>query len=129
MKVPIGLFDPQGKVAKGSVHLEANGEEVEEFGLTVTGKHSTCYALVSPGDVLPANFSVNSGLAAEFADLVVDGILRNTAPNTRGAKVFTYIFDRGLYTGNQIGENKKAKTQKFAKMKAVQRNMTRGNVR
>jgi hypothetical protein len=127
MKVPVGLLDPQGQVAKGMVHLEADGNEVQEFGLTVTGKHSICYVLVSRGDVITANFALNSGITGEFADLVIDGVLRNSWPNTRGQKVFTYIFDRVVYAGNLIGENKKTKSNKAARMKVVKRNTQKGN--
>jgi hypothetical protein len=127
MRVPLGLLDPQGRVAKGTVLLEANGNEVQEFGLTVTGKHSTCYALVSPGDILTANLALNSGITGEFADLVVDGVLRNSWPNTRGQKVFTNIFDRAVYSGNLIGENKTTRSNKFARMQVVERNSQKGD--
>jgi hypothetical protein len=127
MKVPAELLDPQGLVAKGHVHLEANGSEVKEFGLTVTGKHSTCYVLVSPGDVFTANLALNSGIAGEFADLVVDGVLRSSWPNNRGQKVFTYIFDRAIYAGNLIGETPKKKAMKYARIQVVERNTSKSN--
>ena len=127
MKVPAGLLDPQGQVAKGYVHIEANDTEAQEFGLTVTGKHSTCYVLVSPGDVITAHLALNSGITGEFADLVVDGVLRNSWPNNRGHKVFSYIFDRAVYAGNLIGGTKRSKAAKFSRMQVIERNTLKGN--
>jgi hypothetical protein len=126
MKLPSGLRDPQGHVAEGTVHLEANGKFVKEFGVTVDGRHSTCYVLVAPGDVLTANFAINSGISTEFADLVVDGILRNSLSNTRGLRVFKCIFDRAVYSGAQIGESRKAKT--YARMQVTNRDSSQGKV-
>lgn len=125
MKIPPGILDPKGQAAKGVVYLEANGDDVREYGLTVDGNHSTCYVLVAPEDVITANLSVNSGVSAEFADLVVDGVLRNTWPNTRGARILRYAFDRAVYTGVQIGETKKWKT--YAKMKVIERDSFKGS--
>ena len=127
MKVPAGLLGPQGQVAKGFVHIEANNTEAQEFGLTVIGKHSTCYVLVSPGDVITAHISLNSGITGEFADLVVDGVLRNSWPNNRGQKVFSYNFDRAVYTGTLIGKTRKSKAAKFARMQVIDRNTSKGN--
>lgn len=126
MKVPPGLLDPKGQIAKGVVNLELNGNDVKEYGLTTSGKFTTCYVMASPGDTVIANIAINSGLMEEFADLVVDGVLRNSWPNTRGAKVFSYIFQRAVYTRILIGETRKA--TKFARMKVLERNSSNGNV-
>jgi hypothetical protein len=126
MKIPPGLLDPRGQIAKGQVHLEANGDDVQEYGLTVTGKHSTCYVLVSPGDIITAHFAINSGVAGEFADLVVDGVLRNSWANSKGKKIFRYIFDRAVYSGIQPGEARKS--TKHCRMKVQERDFTKGNV-
>lgn len=127
MKIPPGILDSKGQAAKGLVYLEANEQEVQlqEFGLTVDGNHSTCYVLVAPEDVISANFAINSGVSEEFADLVVDGILRNSWPNTRGAKIFRYGFDRAVYTGVHLGEAKKGK--KFSRMKVIERDFSKSS--
>ena len=126
MKVPPEILDPKGQIAKGVVNLKVNGNYVEEYGLTVIGKHSTCYVLVSPGDVITANISINSGVTGQFADLIVDGILRNSRPNTRGSNVFRYTFERASYSGIHLGETKKS--SKFARMKVVERNCSKGKI-
>ena len=107
MKVPPGLLDLNGQVAKGHVHLQANGDDVREYSLTVTSNHSPSYVLVSLGDIITANFAINSGIFEEFADLVVVGVLRNSWLNNQGSKIFHYIFDRTLYSDIHLGETRK----------------------
>ena len=126
MKLPKGLLDPKGQAAKGWIMLEVNGVQAQEYGQTMDGNHSICYILAAPGDTISASIAVNSGVSAEFADLVVDGVLRNSSSNSRGAKVFRHNFDRAVYSGIQIGETKRGRT--LGRMKIVQRDSANGKI-
>lgn len=106
MKIPPGLFDPSGKASASWVSIYAvdgeNETELREFGPKINGEgdNTSCYVLAAPGDILRVKYSLYGG-EAEFLDLVVDGILRDSLVNshikTEPKKGYAGAFDWALY--------------------------------
>ncbi|KAM3158541.1 hypothetical protein ABEW05_000991 [Botrytis cinerea] len=95
MKIPPGLVGFDGKVLKGEVCLTSgnsgtpgNRTKLLEEGMKREGNHFTCYTLTAEDDAIVPYFSISSG-EVEFADVVVDGILRASYSNAGARKTFS----------------------------------------
>jgi hypothetical protein len=88
MRIPAGILDIHGKQAFGNIVLKgSNGEKLKEYGTEITGSNGSCYVLTAPGDNIIVHYVLNPGVA-DFVDLQVDGILRESSSNPRPDKEF-----------------------------------------
>ncbi|KAG4439345.1 hypothetical protein IFR05_005157 [Cadophora sp. M221] len=129
MKIPPGFLDANGKVAKGEIVLTQSEDQdstayLQEFGTTVKGNKISSYVLTSPGDIPVLSFNVNANIA-DYADFVVDGVLRNCHSNAL-SKSFKGAFDKVVYQG--VKSNGRRTGVKYSKMKVKERGTIKGMV-
>jgi hypothetical protein len=93
MHAPPQIVAYPSRAVDYDVTLFANGIKLEELRTTYQDNHGQSYVQVKAGDVLTCNFSIESR-GNEFADLVVDGILRQTFVKLTPAKRFSRYFTK-----------------------------------
>lgn len=126
MKLPEGLLNIKGTRALGVVELrDTDGNDLREYGVAQKGFQTTCWVLTSPGDVISAPFSMDPGVA-DFADLVVDGILRDSISVSAPTKSLKGIFKRVCHQPRL--KNDKRGGLKFCKMVVQSRDTTKGEI-
>lgn len=97
MKIPEGLLTAQGKDAAGAFHLQGtDGQCLREYGTTYDGIYATCLVQTTPGDLITGSFALDPGLA-DYVDLVVDGIRRESSLSSGSDKSFNRLFKRACY--------------------------------
>jgi len=127
MKAPKGLLTFDGKIGKGEVVLTAgDGTVLKEYGGQVEGTTTSCYVLTSPEDLIKLKVVMNPGVA-HFADLVIDGVLRNTVYNSAfdAAKPtpFRKTIEKAFY---QERVNNRVRAATYCTMKVKARNTSKG---
>jgi hypothetical protein len=124
MKLPEGLLNIKGKRALGVVELRGtDGNDLREYGTVNDGIHTTCLVLTSPGDIISVPFTIDPGVA-DFADLVVDGILRESAFVSGPTKSLKGHFRRVSHQ-SRLKHNKRGGL-KFCKMEVRSRDAEKG---
>lgn len=103
MKTPRDLKGVKGMAAKGVVAVQVNGLPLHEANTKEASNQVVSDVQVSPGDIISIAFRMDSG-AVDIADLLVDGILRNSKVNTRATKRFSDIFDRACHNPRKPGK-------------------------
>ena len=126
MKIPSGCLDANGKTAKGEVILTVGEDQValQEFGTATEGNKTSCYVLTSRGDIPTIRFALNANIA-DHADLVVDGVLRNSQSGSI-LKTFKGSFEKALYQGMKTKTKRGA--AKYSKMQVKERVSITGTV-
>lgn len=124
MKLPEGLLNIKGNRAFGFFELQGtDGNDLREYGTVTDGIHSTCLVLTSPGDVISVPFLIEPGVA-DFADLVVDGILRESASVSGLTRPIKGHFKRVSHQ-RKLKNNKRGGL-KFYKMEVQRRDARKG---
>jgi hypothetical protein len=99
MRLPEELLTATGTKAAGVVELRgSDGNPLREYGTMNQGLYTTCLVLTSPGDIITVSFVLSPGVA-DYADLVVDGIRRDSASTLRADMSFNRVFKRVCYQG------------------------------
>jgi len=125
MKTPTGPLNIHGKAAKGTVVLKGNdGEDLQEFGGKTVGNQASCYALTSLGDIITVHFALSPGVA-DFVDVVVDGILRESVSNARPDKLFKGSFKK-VCQHDRFHRSDRRAAFKFSKMVVQNRSTQKG---
>lgn len=103
----------------------SNGEELKEYGATTNGTHSTCYVLTSTKDIITLHQKLSPGVA-EFVDLQVDGILRESTSTERPDKEFKWNLKKVFLQERLTGERGLAASVKYCRMEVHPRNAKHG---
>ncbi|RDW64822.1 hypothetical protein BP6252_10473 [Coleophoma cylindrospora] len=117
MKVSKALQGVDNEWRNGAVVLQVDGKDLPESDITETSNQIVANVQVSPGDIISIVFYIQSG-AVDIADLLVDGILRNSKINTRASRAFSDIFDRACYNPRKPGKLARA-GMKFCEMRVL----------
>ncbi|RDW68451.1 hypothetical protein BP5796_09108 [Coleophoma crateriformis] len=117
MKVSKALQGAINEWRNGAAVLQVDGEDLPESDITETNNQIVANVQVSPGDIVSVAFYIQSG-AVDIADLLVDGILRNSKINTRASKAFSDVFDRACYNPRKP-ERLARVGMKFCEMRVV----------
>jgi hypothetical protein len=126
MKLLEGVVAVNGAKAKGEAKLRSSdGQVLSEYGTVNNGVYATCFVLASPGDIITAPFALRRGVA-DFADLVVDGIRRDSVSATRQDRSFSRIFRRACYCEKL--KNGKTGGLKSCHMKVQSRDIEKGKI-
>jgi hypothetical protein len=124
MKLPEGILNVKGMKASGVVQLQgSDGNDLREYGSTNEGVQTTCLVLTAPGDIITVPFILNRGVA-DFADLVVDGILRDSTSVSAPNKSFKGNFKRVCH--QERFKNDKRRGLKSCKMEIQSRDTESG---
>lgn len=106
MRLPAGILDMQGEKALGTIVLKgSNGEKLKEFGIENDGINGRCYVLTAPGDNIVVNYVLNPGVA-EYVDVQVDGILRDSSSNPKPDRDFKNTVKKVSHQGS-LGRREK----------------------
>jgi hypothetical protein len=128
MKLPAGLLDTNGKPAKGWIYLRgSDGEILQEFGEAGVNTRASCHALTSVGDNIEIEFLLNPNIA-QFVDVLIDGVLRETASTKNANKVFKGHITKVWHqqrTGNGVGSERMG-ALKYCTMIVQPRNASKG---
>jgi hypothetical protein len=118
---------PTGDTVKGDVLLFVNDKDAKEFDIHAVGNKFTSYVLTAPKDILLVRTAVTlEDGVEEFADCVVDGVLRSTSQIKKGKGKKTVdkaIFDKVLFYRY---ENGKKRGLKIGQMEVASRDSSKG---
>lgn len=126
MKLPPGLLTAEGKAAKGWVQLRgSDGKCLKEYGTKNEGVYATCLVLTSPGDIITGSFVLDPGVA-DYVDIVIDGIRRESSSSSGADKCFNRIVKRVCY--QEKLKNGKRGGLKSCAMEIQSRNSDNGEI-
>lgn len=127
MRLPEGILNVKGRKAIGLIQLQgSDGNDLREYGSTNEGVQTTCLVLTSPGDVITVSFLLDRGVA-DFADLIVDGILRDSTSVSAANKIFKGTFKKACH--QERLKNGKRGGLKACKMEIQSRDTESGEAR
>ena len=133
MKGPPGIMNSEGVEGEIDVSLEgSNGKYLEEYGASITAvtNTSTCYVLTALHDVLSIHYILGRGVA-DFIDIVVDGILRESVSHSKPDIPFKGVVRRVCEQGELKKRPKNTMDRalpRFSKLQVCKHNTDRGNM-
>lgn len=127
MELPEGLLTVKGTKATSVVRLlGSDGRLLREYSTVNSRIYTTCLVPTSPGDIVTALFVLQPEVA-DFVNLVVDGIRRDSASTSGPEKSFNRIFKRACHQGKH--KNGKTGGLKSCTMEVQSRNADKGEIR
>jgi hypothetical protein len=127
MKVLDSIPGDHGKPSDSWVKLSTEEDGfLPEYGMHTTGNKTTCYVPVALGDTIEVGFQIESGVE-DFADLLLDGVLRGSMNNKRCAKIWKHNFRAACFAGIQAGSTTPTSLE-VCDMQVVKRDDSRGKL-
>jgi len=133
MKGPPGILNSKGEAGSVSIYLKgSNRKALKEYGASTTPGTNTsnCFVLTGLDDVLSIHYDIEPGLV-DFFDIVVDGILRESASPSNSDVPFKGAIKRVCGQG-EIKKKPKYTTQrgvpKSYKLQVCRRNTDKGKM-
>lgn len=99
-------------------------EPLKEYGESIMHNQMSCYVLTAQGCVTSVKVVLRSEKSMDIIDLVVDGVLRNSATNSHHSRMLEKVLDRAMY--QQKANGKKAAPLQYCQMEMRARYTDKG---